>query len=143
MTLRWETITPAGARVEPDVYCRYAGRERTWATGSEETSASKFNASTSTTLGAERPTSAEYCRTTSATADVVRMTVGAESRRAADTRSSCDPICGTESGTATKPACNAPRNAITYSSPCGASIAARSPTDPQSTSSSATTRARW
>ena len=83
-----------------------------------------------------------HLATSSTAVDVVRMTDGEQSRNADETRSSWTRNCGTGSGTAMKPACSAPRKATMYSSPSGARIAARSPTSPQSLSSSATTSAR-
>ena len=72
------------------------------------------------------------------TADVVRITDGAQSASTAEIRSSCVPNIGTDSGTAMKPASIAPSSPTMYSRPCGARIAARSPTDPQCASSAAT-----
>ncbi len=64
------------------------------------------------TVGTASPiSSSTYSVTLGATADVVRMTEGSVSARTALTRSSWEPICGTESGTAMNPACIAPRNA--------------------------------
>ena len=78
----------------------------------------------------------------STTADVVRIAAGEQSRSAPDTRSSCAPNNGTDSGTAMKPASIAPRKPTMYSRPCGARIATRSPGYPHDASSAATTCAR-
>ena len=57
--------------------------------------------------------SSTYCAAMSNTAVVVSTTVGEVSVTTALTRSSCEPGTGTDSGTATNPACMAPRNATT------------------------------
>src|ERR1700742_1730835 len=74
--------------------------------------------------------SAAYSAMLGATAAVVRITVGVVSAKTALTRSSWVSTDGTDSGTAIRPACIAPRNATMYSSPCGARMTARSPTAP-------------
>jgi hypothetical protein len=68
---------------------------------------------------------------------VVSATVGEVSVTTALSRSSWEPGTGTASGTAMNPACMAPRNATTNSSPCGATISARSPGAPCLLTSSA------
>ena len=73
---------------------------------------SKSSASISITRGARcRAEHWAYGITSSTTADVVSITAGEQSRSAPDTRSSCPPNCGTESGTAMNPACIAPKKA--------------------------------
>src|SRR5258708_34627616 len=106
MTFRCEITTPVGVRVDPDVYCRYAGLERTYGTGSISLAVSRSKESTSTTRGAEWPSwPRAYPVTSSTTADVVRIATGEEPRRAEETRSSWLPACGTERGPARKTAC--------------------------------------
>src|ERR1700722_12708830 len=114
--LRSESITPAGTRVEPEVYCRYMVSGASSPPGAsrcaEPLRASRSMASTSMTVGTESAVnSATYALTLGATADVVRMTDGDVSARTALTRSSWDPTCGTDSGTAINPAWMAPRKA--------------------------------
>src|ERR1700694_2735867 len=99
--LRSESITPAGTRVEPEVYCRYmvlgASSLLPASRRPEPQGASRSRASTSMTV--ERASafdSVTYSVTLGATADVVRMTDGDVSARTALTRSSCDPTCGTD-----------------------------------------------
>ena len=136
-------MTAAGSRVEPEVYCNSAVSHACWTGGRRlqrriEVKRVHFD------HRRRAPGRARTQGTTSLTAaDVVSIATGALSRRAPEARSSCAPNCGTGSGTATRPASNAPRNPTMYSRPCGATIATRSPTDPHRESSSATTRARW
>ncbi len=91
MTFLWERTTPAGERVDPDVYCRYAVLE--WAGGVRSSSRgeSKSSKSTATTMGVP-PCPARACGaylvTSSITGEVVRMTLGVESCSAAEIRSS-------------------------------------------------------
>ena len=107
MTLRCETITPAGVRVEPEVYCRYAGPCQESSVSSGVRVASTSTTSTSMTDGAGRPPCGlAYLFTSATAADVVSSIEGALSVRADSTRWSCTPIIGTESGTAIMPACS-------------------------------------
>src|SRR5579875_379161 len=141
--LRCDITTPAGTRVDPDVCCKYAVLGRFSRPELDEPRASRSSLSTCTIDGADPPDSdLTYWATVPAIADVVRMTDGDASRRTELTRSSLTPPSGTERGTAICPACNAPRNATTYSSPCGAMTSARSPVDPRGSSSAATLRVR-
>src|ERR1700758_4979206 len=98
---RWLIMTPAGRRVEPEVYCRYAVVGASFSRKLEEPLASRSSASTSMVVGAApAPGLPTYSETDSATADVVRITEGEVSSRTALTRSSCAPTCGTVNGTA-------------------------------------------
>src|ERR1700722_4574000 len=143
-TFLYETMTPPGVRVDPEVYCKYTGFDPSSPTVREpglldeprrESSSSK---SSSTIDGADCPAcGCPNPATYSMTPDVVRTTAGDVSPSTETVRSSWTPPYGTESGTAINPACNAPRKPTIYSSPCGASITARSPADPHCLRSSA------
>ncbi|COW90378.1 Uncharacterised protein [Mycobacterium tuberculosis] len=126
-------------RVDPEVYCKYAVDGYSSSLKVYPFGASRSSKSTSIIDGGDSPGRRATCCTTSSTADdVVRMATGDESLSTESERSSVTPPCGTESGTAMRPACNAPRKATTYSSPCGAEITTRSPVEPQRLSSCAT-----
>ena len=103
----WVTTTAAGERVEPEVYCSTAflvrGAAGAWKFGS----ASRSRLSTSISAGALPGSERAHPTTSSTTAVVVSSTVGAQSCRAAEARSSWAPNCGTGSGTATNPASKA------------------------------------
>src|ERR1700731_815167 len=105
-------MTPAGERVDPDVYCKYAVSARLSIPALDPLRASRSNRSTSTTAGAG-PSGCDltYSATLPATADVVRITEGDASRSTELTRSSLAPPNGTETGTAVSPARNAPKKA--------------------------------
>ena len=104
------TTTPAGARVEPDVYCRKATFACAWGVWYGGGGLSKSSASTSITSG-EPGTSRQggHHGVDGRTTSVITAT-GAQSFSAPETRSSCAPNIGTGSGTAMSPASSAPRS---------------------------------
>ena len=87
-----EIMTPAGVRVDPEVYCKYAvsGELSTRAAGAFVESRS--SRSTSMTDGADSPDfDSTYSATSPATEDVVRTAEGDASRSTELTRSSLTP----------------------------------------------------
>src|SRR5690242_17241295 len=119
----WEITTPAGTRVDPEVYCKYAVLV---SAGSDDSSRgeSRSSESTAMTTGAAWfPWLLAYGETASTAAVVVRITVGAQSVSTDEIRSSWTPYAGIESGTAMKPAWTAPRKDTMYSRPCAATMA--------------------
>ena len=83
MTFLCEMTTPAGERVDPDVYWRDAVLGRTHRVASSSRGESRSSESTATTIGTG-PCAARACGayfvTSSMTDEVVRMTAGKESR---------------------------------------------------------------
>ena len=106
-----EIMTPAGWRVDPEVYCKYAtlGRSVPAPLPLLEFVSSE---SISRMAAADSPDCGfAHSLTSPTTADVVRMTDGDASRSTELTRSSAMPPVGTDRGTAMSPACSAPRKA--------------------------------
>ena len=104
-----ETMTPAGVRVDPEVYWRYMVSVELSTRAAGAGFESRSSRSTSITDRLDSPDfDSTYSARLSATEDVVRTAEGDASRITALTRSSLAP----PSGTAMKPACNAPRNAV-------------------------------
>src|SRR5690625_925167 len=109
MMLRWVTTTPAGERVEPEVYCSSAVVLTAFCGGGTAAPA-KSRVSTSTIRGSPLGTDLAQATTASTAAEVVSTVTGAASASAPVTRSSCTPNIGTDSGTAISPAVIAPRD---------------------------------
>ena len=108
---RCEIMTPAGERVDPDVYCKYAVPERL---SLPERAHRAVQVQQVDLDDRRRPFARlglDVLGTMPATGDVVSTTVGDESRNTELTRSSLTPPSGTASGTAICPASIAPRNA--------------------------------
>src|SRR5262249_40334017 len=104
----YETMTPAGVRVDPEVYCKYAVSVELSTRAARPFFESRSSKSISITDGADSPDfDSTYSVILPATQDVVRTAEGDASRSTALTRSSLGP----PSGTAMSPACSAPRNA--------------------------------
>src|ERR1700758_3248585 len=96
-----EISTPAGVRVDPEVYCKYAMSGRLSASAAGPFGESRSSKSTSITDGADPPGSEPmYSAMLPATEDVVRTEEGDASRRTEIKRSSLAPPSGTDSGTA-------------------------------------------
>src|SRR5580693_370228 len=114
-TFLFETRTPAGVRVDPEVYCKYNVSGRSVSPprdpGREDLCrASRSSKSSSTIDGVDWPCGGfANGLTLSITADVVRITAGEVSASTESVRSSWGPPYGTDSGTDMSPACIAPR----------------------------------
>src|SRR6516165_10149471 len=96
-----ETMTTAGARVDPDVYCKYTVSVELSTGAAGPCFESRSSRSTSITDGADSPDfDSTYSAILPATEDVVRTAEGDASRITELTRSSLAPPSGADSGTA-------------------------------------------
>src|SRR4029079_2718889 len=99
-------MPPAGVRVEPDVYCRYAGPRREWSVVSRSRVESESSRSTSITAGPCRPSwLLAYLLTSVTTDEVVSNATGALSCSADATLRSRTPNWRTHRRTATQQHC--------------------------------------
>ncbi|SLH02798.1 Uncharacterised protein [Mycobacteroides abscessus subsp. massiliense] len=106
--------TPAGVRVEPEVYCRYARSSVSRAAGTNVAPTASGTASIAITRG-RRPRGSlrRNVFTDSAAPSVVRMTDGVASASTASRRSAWPGSSGANNGTAMFPAWMAAKNPIT------------------------------
>ena len=93
-----EIMTPAGGRVDPEVYCRYAVSGDRLAPRGGPALASRSSRSTSMMMSGPAIFGSTYSATSPTTEDVVRTAEGDVSRSTELTRSSLAPPSGTEAG---------------------------------------------
>ena len=142
---RLVNTTPAGTRVEPEVYCRKAVKStgslplaarNCWAAGFSRglvklSARESGRESTDSTRGRSRPgMSAKNVRTAPADRALVSTALGAESEITALRWSAWPGSLGSYNGTGTMPAYMAPNIANTYSGELLARMATRSPMVP-------------
>ena len=112
--LRWLIITPAGVRVEPEVYCKYAmSPGSTGSSPAGALSSAVPGRSTHSTGAAADPYTAVNSSTAVAFALSVRTQAGSQSSRTARNRPAWPGSPGAKSGTAITRAYRQPRNAVT------------------------------
>ena len=126
-------ITPAGLRVEPEVYCKKqmapaVSSPSAGATGSHAAAMVSGRESTAKIRGRSRAgRSAKKARTAGAPVELVTTRRAFASASTARRCASWPGSFGSYSGTGTRPAYSAPMNAKRYSAEFGAMMATRSP----------------